>query len=127
METSFEYSGAGRGFGALGIVWLALILLLIVSMWKIFTKAGKPGWGSIVPIYNLILLIEIAGKPIWWIVFFFIPVVNAVIWILLAVGIAKSFGKGGGFAAGMIFLPVIFYPVLAFGSSTYSAAAQNPA
>ncbi len=102
------------------IVWLALALLMLVSFWKIFAKAGKPGWGCLIPIYNCYLLIKIAGKPGWWLILFFIPLANIVAAILVALGVARNFGKGGGFAAGIIFLPIVFYPILAFGDATYN-------
>ncbi len=122
METEMQFdAGAAAGIGAgFMIVWLAVAIVLIVAMWKIFTKAGKPGWASIIPIYNVIVLVQIAGKPIWWFVLFLIPIVNVVVMILLTIAVAKAFGKGGGFAAGMILLPIIFYPMLGFGSATYT-------
>ncbi|MDA3924718.1 MAG: DUF5684 domain-containing protein [Kiritimatiellae bacterium] len=101
------------------LIQLALVLLMVIGMWKVFVKAGQPGWAIIVPIYNTIVLIQVAGKPIWWFLLMFIPIVNIVITILLTVEIAKKFGKGGGFAAGLIFLPFIFYPILGFGSAEY--------
>jgi hypothetical protein len=100
-------------------IWLALIVLIIASMWKIFTKAGKPGWACLIPFYNLYVLVEIGGKPGWWLVLYFIPVVNIVISILVLVGVAQNFGKGAGFAIGLIFLPMIFYPILAFSDTQY--------
>src|SRR5438067_6612899 len=111
--------GAGMGIG-MTILWLAIVLLLVASMWKLFVKAGKPGWAAIVPIYNLIVLLEIAGKPLWWFILFLIPVVNFIVLIILAIAVARKFGKGTGFALGMIFLSPIFYPILAFGDSTYN-------
>jgi hypothetical protein len=110
---------AGAGMGLFMIVYLALIVFLIVTMWKIFTKAGKPGWASLIPFYNIFVMLDIAGKPGWWFLLFFIPVVNLVIGILVMVGLATNFGKGGGFVAGLILLPIIFYPILAFGSAQY--------
>src|SRR3989338_10783607 len=101
------------------IIYLAIIALMIVSMWKIFTKAGKPGWACIVPIYNVIVLLEIAGKPLWWIILMIIPLVNIVIAILLAIEVAKKFGQSSGFGLGLAFLPFIFYPVLGYGSARY--------
>ena len=77
-----------------------MVLLVIASLWKIFVKAGKPGWAAIVPIYNLVVLLEIVGKPIWWIVLFLIPCANIVAAVLVALGLAKSFGKETGFAIG---------------------------
>lgn len=93
-------------------------------MWKIFTKAGKPGWAAIVPIYNLIVLLEIAGKPLWFIVLFFIPFANFVALILVAIGVAQAFGKSTGFGLGLAFLGPIFYPMLAFGDATYQGNAS---
>lgn len=90
-------------------------IFLIVSLWKIFTKAGKPGWAAIVPIYNVIVLLEIVKKPVWWILLLFIPLVNIVIMIILYVELSKAFGQGVGFALGIIFLSIIFIPLLAFG------------
>ena len=119
-ETDYG-SGAAAGMGlGVTLVWLAVVILVIVGIWKIFTKAGQPGWASIVPIYNLIVLLQVAGKPLWFIVLFFIPIANLVALILVNIALAKAFGKGGGFAAGLILLPVIFLPILGFGSATYT-------
>lgn len=106
--------------GVFFLVWLAVLVLVIVSLWKIFDKAGKPGWAAIVPIYNLVVLLEIIRKPIWWIVLFLIPCVNFVASILVSVELAKAFGKGVGFAIGMILLPFIFFPMLAFSDARYT-------
>ncbi|MBI2819763.1 MAG: signal peptidase I [Acidobacteria bacterium] len=105
--------------GLFGIFILACIVLIIASFWVVFIKAGKPGWACIVPIYNLIVLLEIAGKPLWWILLMLIPLVNIVIAILVAIAVAKNFGKSAGFGIGLAFLPFIFYPVLAWGDSQY--------
>jgi len=104
------------------LVYLVVVLFLLTAMWKMFTKAGKPGWACIIPIYNLVVLIEIAGKPLWWIVLLFIPFVNFVIAILINLALAERFGKGGGFAVGLILLPIVFVPTLGFGSATYHPA-----
>lgn len=118
-----EYS-ANSSLGPVGtIIWLALVVLMIVSVWKIFTKAGQPGWASIVPIYNLIVMLQVAGKPLWFIALFFIPFANFVAIILVYIALAKTFGKGGGFAAGLILLPFIFFPILGLGSATYTKPA----
>jgi ABC-type sulfate transport system permease subunit len=105
------------------LVWLAVLILMIVSLWKIFTKAGQPGWASIVPFYNIIVMLQIAGKPLWWLVLLLIPFVNIIFGIILLLALARSFGKGGGFVVGMIFFPFIFYPILAFGDSKYTKPA----
>ena len=118
--------GAGSGGGILLIIELALLVMLIVAAWKIFTKAGKPGWASIIPIYNLIVMLEIVGKPLWWFFLLLIPFVNLVILIIIAIELAKVFGKGGGFAAGLILLPIVFYPILAFGDAQYTPPPALP-
>lgn len=102
------------------LIYLAIIVLMIASLWKIFSKAGKPGWASIVPIYNIIVMLEIVGKPTWWIILYLIPFVNIVVGIIINIQMAKSFGKDTGFAIGMILLPFIFFPLLAFGNAQYT-------
>jgi hypothetical protein len=104
------------------IAYAAIILLMIAAMWKVFSKAGEPGWAAIIPIYNLYVLCKIAGKPGWWVILMFIPVVNFIIAILLVLGIAQNFGKGTGFAMGLLFLSPIFYPILAWGDARYQKA-----
>lgn len=105
------------------VVWAAVLLLMIAGLWKVFTKAGEPGWAAIVPIYNLIVLLKIAGKPAWWILLMLIPVVNLVPFVMIPLQVAKNFGKGVGFALGLMFLGPIFYPVLGFGSAQYHPVA----
>lgn len=106
----------------MGLLMLQLILIAvsIVALWKLFTKAGKPGWASIIPIYNSLLLIDIAGKPMWWFLLMFIPIVNIVISVMVLIGLAKNFGRGAGTVIGLIFLPFIFMLILAFGSAEYN-------
>src|SRR5437588_3649116 len=112
-------AAAGVGITAM-LIGLAIAVLMIASMWKIFTKAGKPGWAAIIPIYNLIVLLEIAGKPLWWFILMLIPFVNIVVFIMVLLSIARNFGKGVGFAIGMLLLPFIFYPMLGFGDARYA-------
>lgn len=120
-------SSADAGIGIVGtIIYLAIIVLMIASIWKVFAKAGKPGWASIIPIYNLIVMLEIAGRPLWWIILMLVPIVNLVIAIMLYIDIAKAFGKGAGFAIGMILLPFIFWPILGFGSAQYIGVPKAP-
>lgn len=105
--------------GSAVIIYLAVVVLMIVSIWKIFEKAGQPGWASIIPIYNILVMLRVAGKPWWWILLFLIPVVNFVFVIMMYHGISTKFGNGGGFTVGILFLPFIFLPILAFGDSKY--------
>jgi Family of unknown function (DUF5684) len=117
-------SAAGAAGGAVGcLIGLVVGLLLIVSMWKVFSKAGQPGWAAIIPIYNIYVLCKVAGRPGWWLLLMLIPLVNFIIAIILNIDIAKKFGKGVGFGIGMIFLPFIFYPILGFGSAQYQGGA----
>lgn len=111
------FQDLGLGFW---IFYFALLIFMIVVQWKIFVKAGKPGWGCIIPIYNNLLQLQIAGRPWWWILLFLIPGVNIVIGIIMIFNIANAFGKGIGFGFGMLFLPIIFYPILAFGDAEYT-------
>ncbi|OHA17872.1 MAG: hypothetical protein A3H57_04355 [Candidatus Taylorbacteria bacterium RIFCSPLOWO2_02_FULL_43_11] len=108
-------------FGGFWLVSLFLAIFIIAANWKIYGKAGKPGWTSIVPIYNIVVLLEIVGKPTWWILLWFIPVVNIVIVVIVMYRLAMSFGKGVGFTIGLFFLPFIFYPMLAWGRAEYHA------
>jgi hypothetical protein len=112
--------GAAMGMGMM-ICWLIVVLLIVIGMWKVFVKAGKPGWASIIPIYNIIVLLEITGKPIWWFILMLIPLVNLVVFIIVLVELAKRFGKGVGFAIGLLILPFLFYPILGFGDAQYHA------
>jgi hypothetical protein len=108
------------------IISLLIALLMIVAMWKVFTKAGQPGWASIIPIYNLYIWCKIVGRPSWWILLMLIPFVNFIILIILCIDTAKSFGKGAGFGIGLALLGVIFWPILGFGSAQYQGAAATP-
>lgn len=101
------------------LIEIALIVLIIAGFWKTFTKAGHPGWASIIPIYNAYILLKVAGRPGWWLLLMLIPLVNVVIAIIVAIDVAKAFGKGTGFGLGLAFLAFIFYPILGFGDATY--------
>ncbi len=109
------------------IIYLAIIVLEIAALWKVFVKAGKPGWAVIIPVYNLIVLLEIVGKPLWWIILFIIPFVNYIFLIWTINLVSKSFGKDVGFTLGLIFLAPIFWPILGFGSAEYKGPAAKEA
>lgn len=101
------------------IVYIILIVLVIAGMWKTFVKAGKPGWGAIIPFYNVYLMIKIAGRPGWWLILFFIPIVNIVIGIIVCLGISENFGHGAGYGILLwLFAPIMFL-VLGFGGDVY--------
>lgn len=118
-----QEAGAGAGAGdttiqiIVLIVELGLAVLTVAGIWKTFEKAGEPGWAAIVPIYNTIVMLKIADKPIWWIVLMFIPCVGIFVFIPVSISIAQRFGKGVGFGLGLFFLPFVFYPILGFSKS----------
>jgi hypothetical protein len=107
------------------LVFLAIVVAAIVAGWKIYVKAGQPGWASLVPIYNLIVMLKIVGRPAWWLVLALIPFVNLVIVIILLVDLAKSFGKSGGFAVALLFM--VGYFILGFGDAQYQGPAAAKA
>ncbi len=111
--------GIGLPIGIL-VVELVFLAVVIVGLWKLFEKAGKPGWAAIIPVYNSCMLIDIAGKPIWWILLMFIPFVNLIVGVLVMVELAKNFGRGTGTAIGLIFLPMLFLLIIGFGSAEYN-------
>ncbi|MBC7418569.1 MAG: hypothetical protein H7325_10475 [Pedobacter sp.] len=112
-------AGYAVGFGLGSIVYLLFLVAIIVGMWKTFEKAGKPGWAAIIPIYNLIVLLEIIGKPMIWLLWLLIPCVNFIFGIWAINLLSKSFGKSVGFTLGLIFLSFIFFPILGFGDAKY--------
>jgi hypothetical protein len=103
-------------------------------MWKLYLKAGQPGWAAIIPIFNFLVMLRVAGKPWWWIfgvLLGVIPVVGQILIIVLMIfiwyNVAKNFGKGVGFTVGMILLPIIFFPILAFGKAEYKIVEKGQA
>ena len=128
MDSNTQAAAAAGTIGAVGlIIYLAVIVLLIASVWKIFTKAGQPGWAALIPIYNAYVLLQVAGKPGWWLLLLLIPFVNLVIGIITIAALAAKFGKGVGFIIGLILLPIIFYPILGFGGAQYQGDSTRPA
>ncbi len=109
------------------ILVLALVIFMFASMWKIFVKAGKPGWAALVPIYSTIVMLEIVGKPWWWFFLMMIPYVG-MIWGIWTINLlSKSFGKDVGYTLGMLFLGFIFIPMLGFGDAQYQGPAAKEA
>jgi hypothetical protein len=116
----------GAALGAIFmIVMLALTALFFVGFWKVFTKAGQPGWAALIPFYNAYILTKIAGRPGWWVLMLMIPFVNIAFGILLAVDIAKAFGQGAAFGVVLLFLlSGVGYLVLGFGNYRYVGAPE---
>lgn len=130
---SYDYSSAADAVGIIAgmgifmwIIGLAITIFSIVCMWKLFKKAGKPGYASIVPIYNIIVMLEIAQLPMWYIALFFVPIANIYAMFKIYIEIAHKFGKSTGFGVGMVFLNIIFIPMLAFGKSEYKGGVSTP-
>jgi len=114
---------AGIGMGVM-LFYSALIVVMLISCWKIYTKAGQEGWKAIIPVYNLVVLLEIIGKPLWWLVLLFVPFVNIVVYIMVTNELSKVFNKGVGTTIGLLFLPIVFFPILGFGDAKYSKPAM---
>lgn len=126
LTAGYDYSydpaavaGAAMFTGVYLIVWLVVAVVMIVAMWKLFTKADEPGWAAIVPFYNTYVLFKISFGNGWMFLLLLVPVVNAVMEIMLIFKLAKAFGKGVGFGFGLLFLMPIFLLILAFGSAEY--------
>ena len=128
MWSLAQYTYQSTGSGGLGVLWLfyaLFIVLYIVGYWKIFTKAGEPGWKSIIPVYNIVTALNIVGMSGWFALLFFVPFVNAVMAVILAYKLAKAFGYG----IGMTILELIFgigLLIIAFGDSKYRKPEGGP-
>ena len=116
-------NSSGVNAGAIFLWVLISYVIAVIPWWVIFTKAGREGWPALIPIYNWYILLKVVGRPGWWLVLYLIPIVNIVIAIVVYNDLSKSFGHGVGFTLGLIFLNLIFFYILAFGSSTYRGPA----
>ena len=118
----YEYSDPGA-FGALGAGYIIFMLVIaafyIFCYWKVFEKAGQPGWAAIIPFYNIYVMLQIVGKPGWWLILMLIPCVNIIIALLIYLEMARVFGKSTGFGIGLFLLGIVFLPILAFGDAEY--------
>jgi hypothetical protein len=119
MDDSAAGIIAGSVFMLVFAIGIAIAAAVIAGGWKIFTKAGQPGWAVLVPFYNILIMLRIVGRPDIWLLFCLIPGVNVIIQIIIVIDLAKSFGKDTLFAIGMILLPVVFVPILGFGDARY--------
>jgi hypothetical protein len=106
-------------FTAFFVPFLVIYVITAIGLWKTFEKAGKPGWAAIIPIYNYIVMLEIVGKPIWWIFLILFPCTSFIFLIWTCNLLSKSFGQSEGFTIGLVLLPYIFIPILGFGSYKY--------
>jgi hypothetical protein len=106
---------------------IGLAVVMIAAFWKVFEKAGQPGWAAIIPIYNMYILLKIGGKPAWWLILMLIPIVNYVFIIWAMNMVSKSFGKDEGFTVGLVLLGIVFWPILGFGDARYLGPFGDPA
>lgn len=108
-------------FGSAALLfWLAVVVVVVIGGWKVFEKAGQPGWAILIPFYNAYIMLKIAGRPGWWLLLYLIPVVNLVIAIIVAIDIAKAFGQSAVFGFFLLFLLFgIGYLILGFGNYRY--------
>ena len=115
-----ESSSGGAAGGLVGLVlYIGFIVLILASMWKIFAKMTQPGWYGIIPIFNYCVIAKQSGKDWWWGLLPLVPCIGIIFLIILWNELSKLFGKGVGYTIGIIFLPFIFLPMLAFGSAEY--------
>ena len=120
MYTTYETTSTPQISPVVLIIYLAIAVFEIIAMWKLYTKAGKPGWASIIPIYNIIVLLDIV-KMDWWhvLIMLFIPFAAVVYGIIINYKTAIVFGKSSGFGVLSVFFSAITIPILAFGSAEY--------
>ncbi len=120
-DNSSDVAGAFAGLAAFGvafwIICMAIVVVQIVAMWKLFKKAGRPGWASIIPVYNYIVLIQVAEAPMWYLALVFL--VAPVGLLMTYIKVAEKFGKSAGFGVLIWFFPFVGLPILAFGKSQY--------
>lgn len=120
-------SSAAAGISIGVVAYVVIAVLEIVALWFVFVKGGRPGWAAIIPFFNIYTMLKVVGRPGWWLILYFIPIVNFIVWIIVAIDLAKSFARSTGFAVGTIFLPFIFIPILGFGPAQYvEPAAGGP-
>ena len=105
--------------GTWAVIEIIVASLVIIGGWKMLAKANKPGWGIIIPFYNVYLLCKVAGRPGWWLILFFIPIVNIIVWLVVALNISENFGHGAGYGILLWLFPWLMFLVLGFGGDTY--------
>ena len=119
-------TSAGTGGGVAAIWWILLYVLYVIPLYAVFKKAGSDmAWGAFIPILNWYVLLKVVGRPGWWLIWYFIPIANLIVSIIVLYDLSKSFGHGGGYTVGLIFLPWIFLAILGWGSSQYRGPAAG--
>jgi hypothetical protein len=107
------------------MIYLAIVVLWVLGMWCVFAKAGESGWQALIPIWSLIVLLRIVGRPWWWLFLSIIPIVGFVTLIVVSIDLARSYGRGGGTAVGLILLQPLFIMILGFGRAEYQGPAAR--
>jgi hypothetical protein len=110
---------------AVVVIYLVFVVVEIAALWRVFEKAGEPGWAAIIPIYNAYVILKLVGRPWWWLLLFLIPVIGLLCEIIVANDLSKSFGRGGGFTVGLVLLAFVFVPILGFGPACYVGPAAG--
>jgi len=119
-DYSVSYSADMSNNPVFWIIYAVVVVVAIIALWRVFAKAGRPGWAAIIPIYNIYTLVKVSGNSGWFVLLYFIPVVNIIISVIVALGVAKNFGKSGVFGfVGLWLFSLIGYLILGFGSAQY--------
>ena len=119
-DYSVSYSADFSSNPVFWAIYAVVLIVGIIALWRVFTKAGRPGWAAIVPIYNIYTLVKISGNSGWFTLLYFIPIANIVAAIIVALGVAKNFGKSGVFGFfGLFLFSLIGYLIIGFGSAQY--------
>jgi hypothetical protein len=111
--------------GAMLFYSIAWGMFLITAGWVIYAKAKQPGWSVLIPYYNTYIFLVIVGRPWWWLLLYFVPVVGMVVAIINVFDLVRVFGQPASFGFGILFLSPIFLPMLAFGDAEYTASVQT--
>ena len=101
-------------------VTLCIAIPTAAGAWRVFEKAGLPGWAVLLPVCNRMLILRLVGRPWWWLLLLLIPAVNLVIGGLMCLELAERFGKDPWFALGLVCLFLVFWPILGYGDARYS-------
>ncbi len=125
FQDSSSSSGGGAAIAVAVVVGLAFLVIYVVSLWKIFTKMGQPGWAGIIPILNYVIIARLSGKAWWYGLLPIVPCIGWIFVIILLFNLAELFGQGAGFTVGLVLLPIIFLPILAFGQYQYRGPAER--
>lgn len=117
-------TSGGEMSPVISIIYLAVIVIYLVALWKVFSKAKKPGWAAIIPFYNIYVLLKIVGRPGWWLILYFIPLVNIIVHLIVSLNLAKSFKRSDAFGIFLLWLfPIIGFLILGYGKSSYKGPA----